>query len=66
MHFSWEITFGQVIISVPILWVMVMLMKIYGMLLNFRIEHEDLVLDWAKRQTPPRIVSELPTRRKWW
>lgn len=67
MHFTWDITFGQVVVSVPILWIVGMLMKMHGMLLRFRIEHEDLMADWAKRQNPPRLLSELPTRQsKWW
>lgn len=66
MHFTWEISFGQVIVSVPILWVLFMLMRLYNMMLSFRIEHEDLMIDWASRQSPPRRLSELPTRKKWW
>lgn len=66
VKFSWDISFGQVIVTVPIIWVMIMLMRMYNMLLNFRIEHEDLMADWAARQTPPRRLSDLGTRKKWW
>lgn len=44
VKFSWDISFGQVIVTVPIIWVMIMLMRMYNMLLNFRIEHEDLMV----------------------
>lgn len=67
MHFVWELTLGQVIVGVPIIWVMGYLMKIYSMMLNFRIEHEILMTDWACRQDPPVKLHELPTRQKrWW
>ncbi len=66
MHFTWEISLGQVIVTVPIVWVMLMLMKIYTMMLNFRIEHETLMVDWASRQDPPVRLHDLPTRKKWW
>lgn len=64
MHFSWDISLGQVIVTVPIMWVMVMLMKMYSLLLNFRIEHEDLMSDYAERKGFK--LSDLPTRRRWW
>lgn len=67
MHFTWDISFGQVIVSVPILWVIILLMRVYQLLLRFRIEHEILMVDWASRQTPPIKLHELPTRQtKWW
>ena len=67
MHFEWQLSLGQVVISVPIIWVVVMLMRIYTMLLRFRVEHELLMSDWALRQVPPVKLMDLPTRQgKWW
>lgn len=67
MHFTWEISFGQVVVSIPIFWVMFMLGRIYSMMLRFRMEHEELMLDWCMRQTPPKNLMDLPTRKtKWW
>lgn len=67
MHFTWEVSFGQVIVSIPILWIAGQLWKMLNMLMRFRIEHEDLMVDWAARQNPPKILSDLPTRqKKWW
>ncbi len=67
LHFSPEITLGQIIISVPIIWILRQLTRITKMLINFRIEHEYLMRDWANRQTPPVKLEDLPTRRAtWW
>lgn len=67
MHFAWDFTFGQVIVSIPILTILYMLIRIHSMLLNFRIEHEWLMMEWAGKQSPPVKVHELPTRQsKWW
>lgn len=67
MHFTWEISFGQVLVSIPIFSVLYILIKMHAMLLRFRIEHEDLMADWCARQTPPRKLMDLPTRIKsWW
>lgn len=67
MHWTWDISFGQMAISIPIIWVIVMLMRVYQMMLNFRIEHEFLVQDWCLRQTPPVKLIDMPTRRnRWW
>lgn len=67
MHFSWELSFGQIVVSVPIVWILIMLMRLYSMMLRFRIEHEDLMLDWCAKQNPPRNLMDLPTRRtRWW
>lgn len=65
MHFTWEITLGQVVISVPIFWLLVMIARIYGMMLNFRMEHEVLMIEWAERND--KKLHDLPTRmKKWW
>jgi hypothetical protein len=67
VHFTWEISAGQVIVSIPLLWIISQLAKMTSMLLKFRIEHETLMLDWAARQTPPVRLTDLPTRAtKWW
>jgi hypothetical protein len=66
-HFDWNFSFGQLVVSVPLLWAVFMLGKIYNMLLRFRIEHETLMIDWASRQDPPVRLTDLPTRQsKWW
>lgn len=67
MHFTWDVTIGQVVVDAPILWIVVTLWRIQRMLFNFRIEHETLMQDWADRQVPKRKLRELPTRQtKWW
>lgn len=67
MHFTWDISFGQVIVTIPIFWLIGIISRIYVILLRFRIEHEDLMVDWCARQTPPRRLSDLPTRQsRWW
>ncbi len=66
-HFTWDISFGQIVVSVPIFWVIFQLVKISNMLFRFRIEHEILMQDWASRQSPPARLIDLPTRQtKWW
>jgi hypothetical protein len=64
VHYTWDVTFGQLIISVPLFWVVVLIMRIYQLLLRFRIEHEILMVDWAERND--KKLHELPTRTKWW
>lgn len=67
MHFTWEISAGQVAISVPLAYVVYTVFKISQNLLRYRIEHEILMTDWACRQVPPVKLHELPTRmNKWW
>lgn len=67
MSFDWHVSFGQLIVSVPIFWVIVMLMKMHHLLLRFRIEHEILMNFWAESQNPKVKLHELPTRMKtWW
>lgn len=67
MHVIWEITIGQIVISIPILWLILYIIKIYHMLLNFRVEHEILMQDWAARQNPVVHLHNIPTRqKKWW
>lgn len=66
MHFTWEITFGQVVIGVPIVALVVAVAKMYGLLLTFRIEHEVLMNSWAKDQTPQIELDKLPWRQKRW
>jgi hypothetical protein len=66
MHFTWEITFGQVVISVPITLLVFAVARIYGLLWTFRVEHELLMGDWAKRQTPAAELKDLPWRQKRW
>lgn len=67
MHFTWDISFGQVIVSIPILWLIGIISRMYAMMLRFRIEHEELMVDWCNRQTPPKNLMDLPTRKtRWW
>lgn len=64
-HFTWDVSFGQVIVSIPIFWVIYMLVKLYSMMLMFRMEHETLMMDWSKRNNID--LHTLPTRqKKWW
>jgi hypothetical protein len=64
MHFEWQLTLGQIVVTVPILWIVWVLAKIDRMMFRFIIEHEILMKDWANRQTPPIKVEDLPTRTK--
>jgi hypothetical protein len=66
MHFVWELSFGQIIIGIPIVTLAVAVIKMYGLLLTFRIEHEVLMTDWAKRQEPLIDLDKLPWRQKRW
>lgn len=67
MHFTWDVSAGQLVVTLPVFWVVIQLVKITNMLMRFRIEHEDLMVDWCARQDPPKKLSELPTRRtRWW
>lgn len=67
VHFTWDISAGQIIVSLPLFWIIAQLWKVIQMLMRFRIEHEELMIDWAARQTPPRVLAEMPTRQsKWW
>ena len=66
MHFTYDISVGQVILTVPLGFITVALFKIFRILLLFRMEHEVLMEDWASRQSPQKKLSELPTRRKFW
>lgn len=67
MRWTWDISFGQAVISVPVIWLIIQTMRVYHMLLNFRIEHEFMVQDWCARQNPPVKLMDLPTRqRRWW
>lgn len=67
MHLAWEISAGQIVISMPLLALALYAFRSYNMLLMFRIEHELLMRDWADKQTPPKKLHELPWRQKrWW
>jgi hypothetical protein len=67
VHFSWDISFGQIVLTVPLGWLVLQSFRVYQMLLNFRIEHEMLMRDWADRQQPRVRLETLPTRQtKWW
>lgn len=49
------------------MWLILLIIKIYHMLLNFRMEHEILMQEWALRQVPPVHLHNIPTRqKKWW
>lgn len=64
-HFTWDISLGQIIISFPIFGMILMLIKLHSMLLLFRMEHEILMADWAKRHDVE--LHTIPTRqKKWW
>lgn len=65
MHFTWDVSLGQVIVSVPIFAIIAMLIRLYSMMLMFRMEHEILMVDWAKRNGVE--LHTIPTRqKKWW
>ena len=67
MHFSWDISAGQIIVTFPLLWIIGQITKAMQLLLRVRVEHEILMSDWANRQTPPVRLQDLPTRQaKWW
>lgn len=66
MHFSWDISFGQVIVGIPLVVVAGYILRMHGMLMLFFVEHEELMKDWASRQSPPQKLSDLPTRQRRW
>jgi len=66
MHFTWDVSAGQVIVSIPIFWVLILFLRFQAALVRFRIEHDDLMVDWCNRQVPPRRLSDLPTRQSKW
>ena len=66
-HFTWDISLGQVVVSIPLFWIIWTLVRISSSLLKFRMEHEILMVDWAARQVPPVRLHEMPTRQTtWW
>lgn len=66
MHFTWDISLGQIMLGAPLATLAFYMLRIHKVLLLFRLEHEVLMRDWASRQTPPIKLSELPTRQKAW
>jgi len=66
MKFVWEITFGQIVMGVPLGVIIIVLMKMFRILLLFRMEHEMLMQDWALRQNPPVKLVDLHTRKRMW
>lgn len=66
MHFTWDISFGQVLLTLPLGAITLALFRIFRILLLFRMEHELLMEDWAGRQQPPQRLSDLHTRKKFW
>lgn len=64
MHFTWDVTFGQIVVGVPVLVILGILVRLDRLIQNFRIEHEYLMNDWASRQNPKINVKDLPTRTK--
>lgn len=66
MHFTWDISLGQIMLGAPLATLAIYMLKIHKTLLLFRIEHEELMRDWAARQNPPIRLSEMPTRQKAW
>ena len=67
MHFTWDISFGQILLGLPLLGILGALLKIFGILFKFRVEHETLMGWWARSQSPPVNLNEIPTRQgKWW
>ena len=61
MHFSADITLGQIVVFITLLGA---IWKANRVLTIFSIEHEILITDWCKRQTPPLEVMNLPTRKR--
>lgn len=67
MHFTGDVTLGQIVVGAPLTLITYILLKMYGMLLMFRMEHEMLMTEWAARQDPPVQLHKLHTRiKKWW
>lgn len=62
--FSWSISLGQLIVGIPIFSILVLLRKMDNKMTQFRIEHEFLMSDWARRQTPPVELDDLPWRKR--
>ena len=62
MHFTWDITLGNVILGVPLMGLLIVGMRVHSMLLHFRIEHEYLMQDWAERNG--KALDAMPTRKK--
>lgn len=62
MNFTWDISIGQVVMSVPLGLILVMLLSLNRKITLFRIEHEYLMADWAERKGLK--VIELPTRTR--
>jgi hypothetical protein len=66
VHWTWEISFGQAILTLPMALIAYWLFKTFKVLLLFRMEHEILMQDWALRQTPPVKLTDLYTRKRMW
>lgn len=62
IHFTWDISIGQILTGVPLFGIGVALLKIYNMMLMFRMEHEILMQDWSKRTGIE--LHTIPTRQK--
>jgi len=65
MHFTWDISLGQLILTVPLGAIFIMLRAMFGMMTRFRMEHEILMRDWAERKG--KSLEDLSTRKEaWW
>jgi len=65
VHFTWDISLGQLILTVPLGAIFIMLRAMFTMMTRFRMEHEILMRDWSERTGKP--LEDLPTRKNvWW
>jgi hypothetical protein len=62
MTLSWEISLGQIVLSVPLGFILLSLWTLNRKITLFRIEHEYLMADWAERKGIR--LKELPTRTR--
>ena len=62
MHFTGDISLGQILVSVPVFALMGMVYSLSRKITLFRVEHEYLMADYCERHGLPLMT--LPTRQK--
>jgi hypothetical protein len=60
-HFEWSWNLGDIVVSVPIVVLIGVLWRFQATLIFFRIEHEDLMVDYCDRKGIK--LADLSTRR---
>ena len=66
MRFTWDMSLGQAIITIPLIGILILILKLYGLIIRFRLEHEILMNWWADSQIPKIQLAEIFTRKKGW